>query len=1621
MKNNYQKLTLQILVFIVISSAHFYCGNCSDKSFFLLEYQGYLFSYSNEPLSSSQKVNFFILNCQGETKWQRTRFVNVKNGKFNVTLGIVKPISLSLLDGNHFIMHRALNKISGYNLNQQNCTKLLNKQISGYLVDIALKPVNQILNLEFKIFDKNRKNKWQESHIVNINNGAFSKRISTKQQFNCNFYNGQHYIKINSNNNEKKTLYFAQNLNNNFRINISGQTYLSNQFNAFFTKIKNDNSIIHETSKSVDLIKTVSNTLLENKYNPLLKEEYTFNRFWPDKDLSWYLNNSEGIAVDNENYVYISDTNNCRIKKYSINCELVLEWGGCGDDNNILIKPEAIVVDSYRNVYVIDDNNDASTETNQVIKKFSSEGEFICKWDILSKEKDSLLARGKMEIDQNDFIYVATSYKSLTEKEYSSIEKYSSDGQLIQSFPLQKYGRGYYDIAIYGDNDHTYLYLLSDETYISKILKYELKNNQLNFISDDFPTIQIMSKIFYPKIVVNNNILFVVNSNCISKIGSDGIMIQEKFAKLNNFDSTYIVSDIAIDKEDNIYMSNPVQKFSPGGERFEIWEQNGSFLLPTLIAADFKRKQINIMDSDKKIIQKFSKNGEIIDQCFWAKNSPNSKLNAPNVMAMDDDGYYYLSEPMVNRHCIEQFDKKGFLLNSWCFDNHNKDDCINSMHISKYDNQKVIYALLSVSELMNKYQIIKDNENDMLVIKDSWDLGYVPIDLAVDSQNNFYILGFNKGLFINQYDKNFKIFTDWNETISSEGKLELPGKISIGSDDYLYVVNQGLVENGPTIHKINPEGKYVTNFSEFGIEKGQFEKIGDLCAIDNEVFITDPNKRRVQIFSKQINNDNLYKAAIIIIGGHGGAENEFFPNNDEICAKLSYRALKHQGFKKNELFYLSSNILLDIDNNGKADDIFNKPTKENLKSLFQSDIMQTDNLIVYFSGYCGVNYNDEGKFRLNKNETLSIHEFNDMINDYSGKLILINDTCHSGSFLSILPASNRIVLSSSQKNEHSCYLNQGFISFSSFFWDNIYFGMSLKSAFDYAVKSFSHFSTQYPQIDDNNDGIYNQNDGKIAQDTYIGNGAKIDNIRPVINEISQVKKPVDNNGIHLSLEVIAENDIDNVWAIVKPEKQQIIMNNTNYYSFPYIELNYSFENNRYENSYNSFCSNGFYNISFYVKDKTGLISKPETLKIEVQRSITDKAIIIIGKIENKQKRNNIINNASLVYQALNYQGFSQDNIMLLSPYYLNHFSTNPKIPNLDNCKDAILNWGSNGTNDFVLYISGIGNNDGMILNDNGQQLDFLEMRQWLEILEIEGKNIIFYEADKSENFINQLKTSSIKQNLIAITSTGVDDIALLALNGDISVSNFFWKKILSGYSIENAFQYAKDKLKLIQGQFYQNPVLFYSQSAKQDKNQIGIGVTFISDPPSISTISPKKILSDDYCAKFYVENINSVSSIQKIEAIIFQPLKANNNKELLSNPVSIELTQLNNSDQYEGNYNQFSVFGDYLISVFAYDIYGNISEPKTTTITQTNAPDIYEIDNNPDQATTINVKCSGNHCQKVLPQLHNFHEKEDKDWIKFYAEPGEIYKITASPVDSNFCVPIFNIYDNKGKKIEPDK
>ena len=226
-----------------------------------------------------------------------------------------------------------------------------------------------------------------------------------------------------------------------------------------------------------------------------------------------------------------------------------------------------------------------------------------------------------------------------------------------------------------------------------------------------------------------------------------------------------------------------------------------------------------------------------------------------------------------------------------------------------------------------------------------------------------------------------------------------------------------------------------------------------------------------------------------------------------------------------------------------------------------------------------------------------------MLNTYEqatgGQVIVINESCYSGQFLSYLKKNGRIVVSSTLNNIVN-YASFGVESFSNILMQELYGNADLFTAF---VKSRATIrrkdltASQEPSLDDNGDGRYDTADGlSLAVKEKLGGDHDMGAPWPEI--LSVTPGTLSNASVAFSVKTNAH--MKRVWASVQPPNY--VPDRSGSYQNVVLEtfdLTDSNSDLTYEGAYSSFTKTGRYLVTVYAKDQFGNVAVSDPVQIAV--------------------------------------------------------------------------------------------------------------------------------------------------------------------------------------------------------------------------------------------------------------------------------------------------------------------------------------------------------------------------------------------------------------------------------------
>ena len=160
-------------------------------------------------------------------------------------------------------------------------------------------------------------------------------------------------------------------------------------------------------------------------YNP--DNTYPFPQWNADRDRlgQWgeagseegRLDGPNGLAFDSDDNLYVVDSRNDRVQKFTKDGGFLLGWGGSGTGEGQFNRPWGITIDHKGDVYVADWGNDR-------VQKFSPDGEFLMSFGSQQGEGGGLTHPADVAVDSDGDVYI-------TDWGKRKVRIYEPDGDIL--------------------------------------------------------------------------------------------------------------------------------------------------------------------------------------------------------------------------------------------------------------------------------------------------------------------------------------------------------------------------------------------------------------------------------------------------------------------------------------------------------------------------------------------------------------------------------------------------------------------------------------------------------------------------------------------------------------------------------------------------------------------------------------------------------------------------------------------------------------------------------------------------------------------------------------------------------------------------------------------------------------------------------------------------------------------------------------------------------------------------------------------------------------------------------------------------------------------------------------
>ena len=336
-----------------------------------------------------------------------------------------------------------------------------------------------------------------------------------------------------------------------------------------------------------------------------------------------------GVAVDSTGNVYVVDTNNNRIQKFTATGSYVGQWGSNGTGNGQFSNPYGVAVDSSGNVYVADYSNNR-------IQKFTSTGTFLTKWGTNGTGDGQFQNPVAVAVDSSGNVYVA---------DYGNhrVQKFTSAGTFVTKWGTNGTGNSQFKYPSGVAVDAT------GNVYVGDGLNYRVQKftSTGTFLTKWGTNGGGDGQFNYPWAVAvdaaGNVYVADINNYRIQKFTSTGTYLTKWGTNGTGESQFRYPTGVAVGSSGNVYVAensnNRIQQFAPSAIRGTVTDSATAAVLAgtwvvALRAADYQLVEGAVADSAGRYVLPVAPGGyrvEFIDPAFshlieWWDNHPYDQL-----------------------------------------------------------------------------------------------------------------------------------------------------------------------------------------------------------------------------------------------------------------------------------------------------------------------------------------------------------------------------------------------------------------------------------------------------------------------------------------------------------------------------------------------------------------------------------------------------------------------------------------------------------------------------------------------------------------------------------------------------------------------------------------------------------------------------------------------------------------------------------------------------------------------------------------------------------------------------------------------------------------------------------
>jgi len=545
------------------------------------------------------------------------------------------------------------------------------------------------------------------------------------------------------------------------------------------------------------------------------------------------LDSPQGVAVAFDGTVYVADTYNHRIQRFSTTGSFLGKWGSQGSGDGQFSEPYGVAVAPDGTVYVADFGNNR-------IQRFSATGSFLGQWGSQGSGDGQFRGPSGVAVASDGTVYVADSGNN-------RIQRFSATGSFLGKWGSQGSGDGQFawpsGVAVAPDGT---IYVVDE--YNHRIQRFSATGTFLGkWGAQGSGDGQFLGP--SGAAVASDGTVYVADSGNyrIQRFSTTGSFLGKWGSQGSGDGQFYGREGVAVAFDGTVYVveavNNRIQRFTATGQFLGQWGAQGSgdgqFSVPYVVAVA-SDGTVYVADSGNKRIQRFSATGSFLGK-WGSQGSGDGQFAWPSGVAVAPDGTIYVVDEYNYR--IQRFSATGTFLGKWGAQGSGDGQFSNPEGVAVAPDGTV-YVADTGNNRIQRFSA-------MGTLLGQWGSGgsgdgqfNAPTGVAAAPDSAVYVAEYWNHR-IQRFSATGTFLGKWGTQGSGDGQFSNPEGVAVASDGTVYVADS----NNDRIQHFSATGQFLGKWGSYGSGDGQFlGPSGAAVASDGTVYVADRGNNRIQAF-----------------------------------------------------------------------------------------------------------------------------------------------------------------------------------------------------------------------------------------------------------------------------------------------------------------------------------------------------------------------------------------------------------------------------------------------------------------------------------------------------------------------------------------------------------------------------------------------------------------------------------------------------------------------------------------------------------------------------------------------------------------------------------------------------